>query len=73
MPKTYTNPVYPYLRSVDQDSDAAAHHPVIVVGAGLVGLTVAVDLATRGIASVVLDDNDTVSYGSRAICFSRRS
>ncbi len=73
MPKTYTNPVYPYLRSVDQDAGAAAHHPVIIVGAGLVGLTVAVDLATRGIASVVLDDNDTVSYGSRAICFSKRT
>ena len=73
MPKTYTNPVYPYLRSVDQDADAPAHHPVIVVGAGLVGLTVAVDLATRGIASVVLDDNDTVSYGSRAICFAKRT
>ena len=73
MPKTYTNPVYPYLRSVDQDAGAPAHHPVIVVGAGLVGLTVAVDLATRGIASVVLDDNDTVSYGSRAICFSKRT
>ena len=73
MPKTYTNPVYPYLRSVDQDAGAPAHHPVIVVGAGLVGLTVAVDLASRGIASVVLDDNDTVSHGSRAICFSKRS
>ena len=73
MPTTYTNPVYPYLRSVDQDAGAAAHHPVIIVGAGLVGLTVAVDLATRGIASVVLDDNDTVSYGSRAICFSKRT
>ena len=73
MPKTYTNPVYPYLRSVDQDAGAAAHHPVVIAGAGLVGLTVAVDLATRGIASVVLDDNDTVSYGSRAICFSKRT
>ena len=33
MPKTYTNPVYPYLRSVDQDAGTAAQHPVIIVGA----------------------------------------
>jgi len=72
MPKTYRNPRYPYRRSPDQDR-AMAHHPVIVVGAGMVGLTAAVDLATRGVATVVLDDDDTVSYGSRAICFSKRT
>jgi 3-(3-hydroxy-phenyl)propionate hydroxylase len=76
MPTTYQNPRYPYRRSADQDADAkggSAHHPVVIVGAGLVGLTAAVDLATRGIASVVLDDDDTVSFGSRAICFSKRT
>ena len=73
MPKTYQNPVYPYRRSADQEAGKAVQHPVVVVGAGLVGLTVAVDLATRGVASVVLDDNDTVSVGSRAICFSKRT
>ncbi len=72
MPKTYKNPRYPYRRSLDQDS-GNAHHPVIIVGAGLVGLAAAVDLAGRGIASVVLDDDDTVSVGSRAICFAKRS
>jgi 3-(3-hydroxy-phenyl)propionate hydroxylase len=73
MPKTYENPVYPYRRSSDQDADQPVRHPVIVVGAGLVGLTAAVDLALRGRAVVVLDDDDTVSYGSRAICFSKRT
>jgi len=72
MPKTYKNPRYPYRRSPDQDG-AASHHPVIIVGAGLVGLTAAVDLATRGVPSIVLDDDDTVSFGSRAICFSKRT
>jgi 3-(3-hydroxy-phenyl)propionate hydroxylase len=46
---------------------------VIVVGAGPVGLTAAIDLAQRGIASVVLDDADRIGDGSRAICFSKRS
>jgi len=74
MPKTYQNPRYPYRRSADQGAGAgAAHHPVVIVGAGLVGLAAAVDLAQQGIATVVLDDDDTVSFGSRAICFAKRS
>ena len=51
----------------------AGHHAVVVVGGGLVGLTLALDLARRGVASVLLDDDDTVSTGSRAICMAKRS
>lgn len=47
--------------------------PVAIVGAGPVGLTLAIDLALRGVASVVLDDNDMVSVGSRAICWAKRT
>jgi len=72
MPKTYENPGFPYRRSPDQDG-GSAHHPVVIVGAGLVGLAAAVDLAQHGVRSVVLDDDDTVSFGSRAICFSKRT
>ncbi len=50
-----------------------AHHPAVVVGGGLVGLTLALDLAQRGVRVVVLDDDDTVSTGSRAICFAKRT
>ena len=50
-----------------------AHHSAVVVGGGLVGLTLALDLAQRGVAVVVLDDDDTVSTGSRAICFAKRT
>lgn len=49
------------------------HHPVVVVGGGLVGLTVALDLAQQGVRVVLLDDDDTVSTGSRAICMAQRS
>ncbi len=48
-------------------------HEVVIVGAGPIGLAMAVDLATRGIASVVLDDNNVVSVGSRAICWAKRT
>jgi 3-(3-hydroxy-phenyl)propionate hydroxylase len=48
-------------------------HKVVIVGAGPVGLALALDLAGQGVPSVVLDDNDVVSVGSRAICWSKRS
>ena len=48
-------------------------HPAVVVGGGLVGLTLALDLAHRGVPVVVLDDDDTVSTGSRAICVAKRT
>ncbi len=72
-PKTYTNPVYLYQHSPDQDSSAPTHHRVIIVGAGPAGLSAALELALQGIPTVVLDDNNTVSVGSRAICFSKRT
>src|SRR6202171_5384848 len=64
-----------YRRHPDQDrvSANAADHPVIVVGAGPVGLSLAIDLAQRGQSVVLLDDADRIGEGSRAICFSKRS
>ena len=47
---------------------------VIIVGAGPVGLTMALDLVTRGLRDVILlDEGDGPAVGSRAICWSRRS
>ena len=64
-----------YRRHPDQDRGAAdvAEYPVIVVGAGPVGLSLAIDLAQRGQSVVLLDDADRIGEGSRAICFSKRS
>src|ERR1700716_2393214 len=64
-----------YRRHPDQDRVSAnvAEHPVIVVGAGPVGLSLAIDLAQRGQNVVLLDDADRIGEGSRAICFSKRS
>ncbi|WP_170428991.1 FAD-dependent oxidoreductase [Ruegeria arenilitoris] len=73
MNKIFEVPLYPYERSPDQDSATSVRHRVIVVGAGPVGLAAAIDLAQQGVETVVLDDNDKVSFGSRAICFSQRS
>ncbi len=73
MQKTYTNPVYDYVHSSDQDATTPVHHPVIIVGAGPCGLAAGIDLALQGIPSVIVDDNNTVSVGSRAICFAKRT
>jgi 3-(3-hydroxy-phenyl)propionate hydroxylase len=64
-----------YRRHPDQDRAGAnmAEHPVVVVGAGPVGLSLAIDLAQRGQSVVLLDDADRIGEGSRAICFSKRS
>ncbi|MGS0894956.1 FAD-dependent oxidoreductase [Burkholderia stagnalis] len=48
-------------------------HPVAIVGGGPVGLAVALGLANHGIRSVLLEADDSVCHGSRAICISRRS
>jgi len=64
-----------YRRHADQDIGAAdiAMHGAAVVGAGPVGLSLAIDLAQRGQSVVLLDDADRIGEGSRAICFSKRS
>ena len=48
-------------------------HRVVIVGAGPIGLAMALELANFGVPSVILDDNNVVSVGSRAICWSKRS
>ena len=72
MRRIFEVPLYPYRRSADQDAAAPATHPVVVVGAGPVGLVAAIDLALRNIPVVIVDENEKVSWGSRAICFGKR-
>ncbi len=64
---------FDYKRHADQDAAAPAHHPVVIVGAGPVGLTLAIDLALRQVPVVLLDNDNTLSSGSRAICFAKRT
>jgi len=62
-----------YRACPDQTATMPAHHPLVVVGAGPVGLSLAIDLAQRGEQVLLLDNDHRLSTGSRAICFSKRT
>ncbi len=47
--------------------------PVLIAGGGPVGMTLAALLASYGVASLVIELDDSYCAGSRAICISRRS
>lgn len=66
------SPTFEYKPCAEQDG-ARAEHPVIVIGAGPVGLATGIDLAQSGVQVVLLDDDNTLSSGSRAICFAKRT
>ena len=69
----YQQVVFPYRRCADQGAAKPVHHPVVVVGAGPVGLSLAIDLAQQRVPVVLLDNDDRLSTGSRAICFAKRT
>jgi len=64
---------FDYRRSIDQDAAVPVRHPVVVVGGGPVGLSLAIDLAQRGQRVLLLDNDSKLSTGSRAICFAKRT
>lgn len=68
----------PHWREVEAMRFARSRHrdsaeTVVIAGAGPIGLTLAIDLAQRGVPCVVLEQSDRVSDGSRALCWSRRT
>src|SRR4029453_13207757 len=60
-------------RRVAELDGATARHPVLIVGAGPIGMTAALVLARYGLRSVLLDRKETFNDGSRAICIARPS
>ena len=58
---------------LEAGTKSAAHAPLVIVGAGPIGLAAAIDCAQHGLPVVVLDDDDTVSVGSLGLCYAKRS
>ena len=73
MLKTYSHPRFSYAQSPEQEAGEVLRHKLVIIGAGPVGLAAALDAANQDLPCVVLDDNDTVSMGSRAVCYAKRT
>jgi 3-(3-hydroxy-phenyl)propionate hydroxylase len=69
---SYVYPRFGFRRPPELDG-AARRYPVAVVGAGPIGLATLIDLRLHGIEAVLLDEDDTVSVGSRGLCYAKRT
>ena len=72
----YALPEYAFVAPAELSSKHIHTHQVVIVGAGLSGLTLACKLAQLGIAAVLLDEDNTVGVkgaSSRGICYTQQS
>lgn len=68
----YDYQIYPFQTPPELRSETR-RYPVVIVGAGPIGLVAALELARYGMSVVVISAEVQVSHGSRAIVFTRRS
>ncbi|TAL54410.1 FAD-dependent oxidoreductase [Pandoraea sp.] len=73
MLSTYTYPRFAYRTPPELQNAPPQRHPVVVIGAGPIGLATAIDLAQQGVPVIVVDDDETVSVGSRGLCYAKRT
>ena len=72
----YVLPVYEYRTPPEIGGKKSGTYPVIIAGAGLAGLTAALELGSRGIRTILLDEDNTVGaagLSSRGICYAKRT
>ena len=74
--RSYSLPEYPFVAPPELLEQQVSHHPIVIVGAGLSGLTLACKLGQLGIPAVLLDEDNTVGVkgaSSRGICYTQQS
>jgi len=70
---TYTYPTFPYQAPHDLMSGVPQRKPLVIIGAGPVGLAAAIDARLQGLDVLLFDEDDSVSFGSRAVCYAKRA
>ena len=74
--RSYALPEYPFMAPPELLHNQVKHHPIVIVGAGLSGLTLACKLAQLRIPAVLLDEDNSVGVkgaSSRGICYTQQS
>ncbi|MDO9402655.1 MAG: FAD-dependent monooxygenase [Polaromonas sp.] len=72
----YALPEYPFVEPPEIRSGEVRRHPVVIVGAGITGLTLANALAQYGVQALLLDEDNTVGVkgaSSRGICYAQKT
>ncbi len=75
-PGGYLLPEYSFATPPEIAAGRVGRYPLVIIGAGLSGLALACDLAERGVASVVLDDDNTIGVrgaSSRGIVYAQKT
>lgn len=72
----YNLPQYPFVAPAELLNGEVKRVPLVIVGAGITGLTLACSLGQLGVEAVLLDEDDTVGVkgaSSRGICYTQKS
>lgn len=72
----YALPEYPFVEPPELKTGEVRRHDIVIVGAGITGLTLACGLARLGIPAVLLDEDNSVGVkgaASRGICYTQKS
>ena len=72
----YALPEYPFVEPAEIRNGEVKRHPVVIVGGGITGLTLACALAQYGVSALLLDEDNTVGVkgaSSRGICYAQKT
>jgi 3-(3-hydroxy-phenyl)propionate hydroxylase len=72
----YVLPEYPFVPPPELQGNTVVRHPIVIVGGGITGLTLACSLARLGVKAVLIDEDNTVGVkgaSSRGICYTQKS
>ena len=75
-PGGYALPEYAFTEPPEITDGRVGRYPLVIIGAGLSGLALACDLAERGVAALVLDDDNTIGVrgaSSRGIVYAQKT